>query len=128
MKRFVIRQNIEHYRAMLTVTTDPAQRVQIEVLLFEKKVSNSNNFGLNLLRLGDGAKNLIKTGLTWGGGGARRAGQTAKPLPSLLAPDRGPAPRWQGRLEGPAAAPGRRGHCGRAGEVSLYSRIPSHPG
>jgi len=33
MKRFVIRQNIEHYRAMLTVTTDPAQRVQIAELL-----------------------------------------------------------------------------------------------
>jgi hypothetical protein len=37
MKRFVIRQNIEHYRAMLTVTTDPAQRVQIEVLLHEEE-------------------------------------------------------------------------------------------
>jgi hypothetical protein len=32
MKRFVIRQNIEHYRAMLTVTPDPAQRLQIEKL------------------------------------------------------------------------------------------------
>ena len=29
MKSFVIRQNIEHYRAMLIVTTDPAQRVQM---------------------------------------------------------------------------------------------------
>ncbi len=36
MKRFVIRQNIEHYRAMLIVTTDPAQRVQIEGLLHEE--------------------------------------------------------------------------------------------
>jgi len=33
MKRFVIQQNIEHYRARLTVTTDPAQRSQIEDLL-----------------------------------------------------------------------------------------------
>ena len=37
MKRFVIRQNIEHYRAMLTVTSDPAQRVQIEGLLHDKE-------------------------------------------------------------------------------------------
>jgi len=37
MRRFVIRQNIEHYRAMLTVTTDPAQRVQISELLHEEE-------------------------------------------------------------------------------------------
>jgi hypothetical protein len=37
MKRFVIRQNIEHYRAVLTVTTDPAQRLQIERLLHEEE-------------------------------------------------------------------------------------------
>jgi hypothetical protein len=47
MKRFVIRQNIEHYRAMLIVTTDPAQRLQIEGLLHEeeaklKKYDNDN--------------------------------------------------------------------------------------
>ncbi len=39
MKRFVIRQNIEHYRAMLTVTTDPAQRLQIEKLLQEEEAN-----------------------------------------------------------------------------------------
>jgi hypothetical protein len=37
MKRFVIRQNIEHYRAILTVTTDPTQRLQIEQLLHEEE-------------------------------------------------------------------------------------------
>ena len=37
MKRFVIRQNIEHYRAMLIVTTDPAQRMRIEALLHEEE-------------------------------------------------------------------------------------------
>ena len=37
MKRFVIRQNIEHYRAMLIITTDPAQRVRIEKLLREEE-------------------------------------------------------------------------------------------
>jgi hypothetical protein len=37
MKRFVIRQNIEHYRAMVAVATDPAQRQQIEILLHEEE-------------------------------------------------------------------------------------------
>lgn len=37
MRRFVIRQNVEHYRAMLTITTDPAQRVHIEKLLYEEE-------------------------------------------------------------------------------------------
>ena len=37
MKRFVIRQNIEHYRAMLIITTDPAQRARIEKLLREEE-------------------------------------------------------------------------------------------
>jgi hypothetical protein len=37
VQRFVIRQNIEHYRAMLKITTDPAQRQQIEKLLIEEE-------------------------------------------------------------------------------------------
>jgi hypothetical protein len=37
LKHFVIRQNIEHYRAMLPVTTNPAQRPQIEKLLHEEE-------------------------------------------------------------------------------------------
>ena len=37
MKRFVIRQNIEHYRATLTITTDPAQRRSIEQLLHDEE-------------------------------------------------------------------------------------------
>jgi general secretion pathway protein D len=49
----------------------PKKMVQIEVLLFEKKVSNSNNFGLNLLRLGSEAKEIARTSFAWGvGGGA----------------------------------------------------------
>ena len=47
----------------------PKKMVQLEVLLFEKKISHSNNVGLNLLRLGSEAKNLAKTGLSWGAGG-----------------------------------------------------------
>lgn len=37
MKRFVIRQNIEHHRALLGVTTDPSQRRSIEQLLHDEE-------------------------------------------------------------------------------------------
>ena len=37
MERFVIRQNIEHYREMLKTTTDPARRAAIEKLLREEE-------------------------------------------------------------------------------------------
>ena len=35
MERFVGRQNIEHYREMLKLTTDPGQEQVLEKLLFE---------------------------------------------------------------------------------------------
>ncbi len=37
MKRFVMRQNIEHYRALLDATTDPSQRRSIEQLLHDEE-------------------------------------------------------------------------------------------
>jgi hypothetical protein len=37
MQRFVIRQNIEHLRALLDITTDPSQRRSIEKLLREEE-------------------------------------------------------------------------------------------
>ena len=37
MKRFVIRENIKHYRALLKTTTDTAQRQQIKKLLSEEE-------------------------------------------------------------------------------------------
>ena len=37
MERFVIRQNIEHYREMLKIVTDPVQRRLIEKLLLEEE-------------------------------------------------------------------------------------------
>ncbi|MCC5831952.1 MAG: type II secretion system protein GspD [Chlamydiales bacterium] len=46
----------------------PKKMVQIEVLLFEKKVSNSNKSGLNLLRLGSEATAAASTGLGWSAG------------------------------------------------------------
>lgn len=43
----------------------PKKMVQIEVLLFEKKISNQNKSGLNLLRLGHSASNTRSEGMTW---------------------------------------------------------------
>lgn len=37
MEHFVIQQNIEHYRAMLKMTTDSARREQIEKLLRDEE-------------------------------------------------------------------------------------------
>lgn len=37
MDGFVARQNIEHYREMLKITTDPVQRRLIEKLLLEQE-------------------------------------------------------------------------------------------
>jgi len=37
MERFVIWQNIEHYRQMLKVMADPARRAQIEKLLRDEE-------------------------------------------------------------------------------------------
>lgn len=38
MQRFVIRQNIEHYRALLDIATDPSERRAIEKLLRDEEV------------------------------------------------------------------------------------------
>ena len=37
MKRFVLRQNIEHFRALLNLTTDPEQRETIKKLLLDEE-------------------------------------------------------------------------------------------
>ena len=37
MERFVRRQNVEHYREMLKIITDPVQRRVIEKLLLEEE-------------------------------------------------------------------------------------------
>lgn len=43
----------------------PKKMVQIEVLLFEKKMRNNDIFGLNMLRIGDCAENVKKTCLSF---------------------------------------------------------------
>jgi len=37
VERFVIRQNIEHYRELLKITHDPTERRRIEKLLLEEE-------------------------------------------------------------------------------------------
>ncbi|PCI77654.1 hypothetical protein COB21_02750 [Candidatus Aerophobetes bacterium] len=44
----------------------PKKMVNIEVLLFERKIKNKNNFGLNLLNLGSAATQTHRTGLAFG--------------------------------------------------------------
>ena len=43
----------------------PKKMVQIDVLLFEKRVSDSSSMGLNLLRTGDAATDKHKDWITW---------------------------------------------------------------
>ncbi len=45
----------------------PKKMVQIEVLLFEKKMNHQSNIGLNLLKIGSDALNKAATGFSWGG-------------------------------------------------------------
>ena len=37
MELFIIRQNLEHFRTILKITTDPAQRRVIEKLLLDEE-------------------------------------------------------------------------------------------
>lgn len=43
----------------------PKKMVRIEVLLFEKKITNQNNFGLNLLKVGSAASKTSTAGATY---------------------------------------------------------------
>lgn len=53
-------------KELITKLDVPKKMVQLEVLLFEKRVSKTNNYGLNLLQLGNGvAKNVNKSGVTY---------------------------------------------------------------
>jgi len=43
----------------------PKKMVQIEILLFEKTISKRNDFGLNLLKVGEGASNRSQSGVSF---------------------------------------------------------------
>ena len=61
----VRRDTLEKIKGLIRKLDVPKKMVQIEVLLFEKKIKNHNNFGLNLLRLGSAATNTHQTGATY---------------------------------------------------------------
>ncbi len=52
----------------------PKRMVQIEVLLFERRVNKQNNFGLNLLKIGECASQTAVSCLSWNDGGPLSTG------------------------------------------------------
>ncbi len=61
----VRRDTLDKLKELLKKIDVPKKMVQIDVLLFEKKLTNQNNFGLNLLRMGTPAKGVRETGLDY---------------------------------------------------------------
>lgn len=64
----VRRDTLDKIKGLIRKLDVPKKMVQIEVLLFEKKIKNHNNFGLNLLRLGSAASNTHETGASYRSG------------------------------------------------------------
>lgn len=65
----VEQESLPKIKELLKKLDVPKKMVQIEVLLLEKKITNSNKFGINLLRLYDGAKNICSESIKWVAGG-----------------------------------------------------------
>lgn len=61
----VRRDTLDKIKELIRKLDIPKKMVQIEVLLFEKRIKNHNNFGLNLLRLGSAATNTHETGFKY---------------------------------------------------------------
>ena len=61
----VRRDTLDKIKNLIRKLDVPKKMVQIEVLLFEKRVKNQNDFGLNLLRLGSAATNTHETSLKY---------------------------------------------------------------
>lgn len=61
----VRRDTLDKLKELIRNLDVPKKMVQIEVLLFEKRIKNDNNFGLNLLRLGSAATNSHETGFRY---------------------------------------------------------------
>ena len=64
----VRRDTLEKVKKLIRKLDVPKKMVHIEVLLFERKIKNKNNFGLNLLNLGAAATQTDRTGLAFGSG------------------------------------------------------------
>ena len=63
--RVVRRDTLDKIKELIHKLDVPKKMVQIEVLLFEKRIKNENNFGLNLLRLGTAATGTHETGISY---------------------------------------------------------------
>jgi general secretion pathway protein D len=61
----VRRDTLDKIKELIHKLDVPKKMVQIEVLLFEKRIKNENNFGLNILRLGSAATNSHETGIRY---------------------------------------------------------------
>jgi len=61
----VRRDTLSKIKDLIRKLDVPKKMVQIEVLLFEKRIKNQNDFGLNLLRLGSAATDSHQTGLKY---------------------------------------------------------------
>ena len=64
----VRRDTLDKIKELIKKLDVPKKMVQIEVLLFEKRIRNHNNFGINLLRLGSAASNTHQTGMRYENG------------------------------------------------------------
>ncbi len=70
----VRRDTLDKIKELLRKLDVPKKMVQIEVLLFEKRMTNKNNFGLNMLKLGSAASNTHQTGLGYDNGRSIKKG------------------------------------------------------
>jgi len=61
----VRRDTLPKIKDLLRKLDVPKKMVQIEVLLFEKRIRNENNFGLNIFRLGSAATDTHETGFRY---------------------------------------------------------------
>lgn len=62
----VRRDTLPQVKSLIKRLDVPKKMVNIEVLLFERKIKNKNNFGLNLLNLGSASTQTHRTGLAFG--------------------------------------------------------------
>jgi general secretion pathway protein D len=61
----VEKEHLNNLKDLITKLDVPKKMVRIEVLLFEKRVTNEDHFGLNLLKVGSSASQKNQTALNW---------------------------------------------------------------
>ena len=61
----VEKEHLSHLKDLIMKLDVPKKMVRIEVLLFEKRVTDEDHFGLNLLKMGSSANQVDKIGASW---------------------------------------------------------------